>query len=116
MSQATVMTIVAHEFGHIVQSDRGYQTAIDYGVPNKVEINADFLAGYYLGVRKVSVPSVRFEIAKEFLARTGTNRPVRRHGNAEERVAAGEAGFRIGYVERKPLEDAVQASLRYIGH
>jgi hypothetical protein len=112
----SVMSIIAHEFGHVVQTDRRYQNSIDYGNPNSVEINADFLAGYYLGVRKLSVPSLQFDKAEQMFARTGNPRPDRRHGNAQERVDAARAGFQIGFIERRSLDDAVRAGLDYIGY
>jgi hypothetical protein len=45
----TVMAIVAHEFGHVLQREYGY---IDKVSDLARENNADFLSGYYLGTRK----------------------------------------------------------------
>ena len=57
----TVMTIVAHEFGHILQMKRGFISQIRNGIPLKSEINADFLSGYFLGTRKLRNSNIRFD-------------------------------------------------------
>ena len=113
----TIMAIVAHEFGHVFQMDRGYIDSIRVGRPLKSEINADFLAGYFLGMRKRQIPSLRFENAGKLFIRLGS--PVnddseRTHGNAQERLDAAEAGFRTAYLENKSLNDAVRAGLEYV--
>jgi hypothetical protein len=115
-SGTTVMAIIAHEFGHILQYDRGYRLAI---TTLQCEINADFLAGYYLARRKLAVPSVVFERAAhlfERLGRAGNGDPNRTHGDSRERVAAAEAGFRAGYDQRMSLANAVKSGWDYIGY
>jgi hypothetical protein len=81
------------------------------GRPLKSEINADFLSGYFLGTRKLQIPSLQFQKAADLLMRKAGGD----HGTAQERLNAAEAGFRVAYVENKPVDDAVQAGLRYIG-
>jgi hypothetical protein len=115
-SGTTVMAIIAHEFGHVLQNDRGYRLAI---TTLQCEINADFLSGYYLACRKLRVPSVAFERAAvlfERLGRAGNGDPNRSHGDSRERVAAAEAGFRAGYDQRMSLTEAVMAGWDYIGY
>jgi hypothetical protein len=108
-SGLTIMAVAAHEFGHILQGYRGYLPAIRVGFPQKSEIHADFLAGYFLGVRKRRIPSLRFQRAGDLFIRLGRvneGNPTRSHGNARERLDAAEAGFRVAYVENKSLDDA----------
>jgi predicted metalloprotease len=112
-----VMTIVAHEFGHILQMKRGFISQIRNGIPLKSEINADFLSGYFLGTRKLRNSNIRFEKAGELLVRMGRaneGNPTRTHGNSRERLDAAEAGFRVAYLERKSIDEAVAASLEYV--
>jgi len=116
-SGMTIMAIVAHEFAHILQSNPGYLQRIRFGYPLKSEINADFLAGYFLGIRKRRIPSLRFQKAGELFIRLGRSMngdPSRTHGDSRERLDAAEAGFRVAYVENKSLNDAVRAGLEYV--
>jgi len=112
----TVMSIVAHEFGHVLQASRGYL----HNLPVlKCEINADFLAGYYLGKRKLRVTSVSLEIAQGLFARLGRlsdGNPNRTHGDTNERVNAVRAGFHAGFNERASLDAAVEAGWRHVGY
>jgi hypothetical protein len=110
-SGMTLMAIIAHEFAHILQQDRGHIPTIRVGYPLKSETNADFLAGYFLGARKRRIPSLRFQKAGELFVRLGGGD----HGTSQQRLDAAEAGFRVAYVENKSLDDAVQVGLRYIG-
>jgi hypothetical protein len=114
-SGMTIMAIAAHEFGHVVQSDRGYLSNIRTGVPLKSEINADFLSGYFLGARKRANPAIQFRSAGALFERLGVPGPMRTHGNSQERLDAAEAGFRVAYVDNKSLDDAVRAGLEYVG-
>jgi hypothetical protein len=116
-SGTSIMAIAAHEFAHILQGQRGYLSDIRTGYPLKSEINADFLAGYFLGVRKRRVPSLRFQKAGDLFIRLGNsaNRdPRRTHGNSTERLNSAEAGFRVAYVKNGSLDDAVRAGLEYV--
>jgi hypothetical protein len=63
------MTVIAHEFGHILQHDRGYYNGVSVGGPLKAELNADFLSGYFLGRRKLRIPSLQFQKAGYLLMR-----------------------------------------------
>jgi hypothetical protein len=107
----TLITIVAHEFAHVLQHDRGYLDALKGGRPLKLELNADFLSGYFLGTRKLRIPSLQFQKAGDLLMRKAGGD----HGTPQERLNAAEAGFRAAYVEKRSVDDAVQAGLRYVG-
>jgi hypothetical protein len=114
----SIMAIAAHEFGHVLQGKIGYLDSIRNGTPLRTEINADFLAGYFLGSRKRAIPSLRFQKAGDLFIRMGlpgNDDPNRTHGNSRERLDAAEAGFRLAYVENKTLADAVRAGLEYVG-
>jgi predicted metalloprotease len=100
----TLMTVIAHEFGHILQHERGYLNAVSVGGPLKAELNADFLSGYFLGTRKLQIPSLQFQKAGDLLMRKAGGD----HGTPQQRLNAAEAGFRVAYVEKKSVDDAVQ--------
>lgn len=117
-SGSTIIAIVAHEFGHILQGQRGFLSRLRTGAPRKSEINADFLAGYYLGTRKRANPSLSFKKAGELFIRLGRMEDGddnRTHGNSKERIDAAERGFRIAYVDNKDLDHALEAGLEYVG-
>jgi hypothetical protein len=114
----TIVAIVAHEFGHIVQGNRGYLDRIHRGYPRGSEINADFLSGYFLGTRKSRNSSLSFEKAGEMFIRFGQmadGNPTRTHGDSKERLAAAETGFRAAYVRKKSFDEAVAEGLEYVG-
>jgi hypothetical protein len=119
-SGTTVMCIVSHEFGHVLQSYRGYLSALGRSMSSlAVENNADFLSGYYLGVRKQRVQSLNLQTVMDLYARIGrpgNGKSDRDHGNSEERVEAVSAGFRIGVDQKKTLNDAVRESWRHVSY
>ena len=96
-----VMAVAAHEFGHIAQFRSGVDTRLLQYQPTvkRVELHADFLSGYFLGVRKRQQPSISVWAAGHTLYRIGDyefNNP-NHHGTPDERVAAAETGFKLGY-------------------
>lgn len=114
----SIITIAAHEFAHIWQQKSGNIGRLRVGNPRKSEINADFLAGYFLGTRKILKSSLSFKPAGDLLDRLGASgegNPDRTHGNRLERLNAAEAGFRIAYVDRRDFSFAKAAGLEYVG-
>ena len=84
----------------------------------KSEINADFLAGYFLGSRKLARKSLSFKAAGDLFDRLGSlaeGNPTRTHGNRAERLDAAEAGFRVAYVDRRDFQYAIKSGLEYVG-
>jgi hypothetical protein len=115
---AAVAGVCAHEFGHILQYKLDLDTDLRQGQPTvkRVELHADFFAGYFAGVRKRQTPS--FNAAAIALAQFNSgdnmlNHPTH-HGTHEERGKAIVKGFETGYDDRKPLLDAIQISLKYV--
>jgi predicted metalloprotease len=107
----SVIGICAHEFGHIVQYFTGVYQTIVRGQPTvkRLELHADFLAGYYLGFRKRSDPSLRVWSAGDTLHRIGDTNVLARdhHGTPEERVAAAESGLSLGLNKDVDVRTAV---------
>lgn len=107
------MAIVAHEFGHIIQFNLAHYKRM---TELQAENNADFLAGYYLGVRGQTIRSLRFEKAEDLfdrLGRSGNGNPNRDHGDSTERVAAVRAGFASAHLS---LQDAIRVGLQFVGY
>ena len=113
-----VMAVAAHEFGHIAQFRSGvdgqllkYQSTV-----KRVELHADFLSGYFLGVRKRQQPSIKVRAAGDMLYRIGDyefHNP-NHHGTPDQRVMAAETGFKVGHDDRAEFGPAFSWGVEYI--
>jgi hypothetical protein len=86
---ASVVAIMAHEFGHLAQFKQGFRE------PGKrPELHADFMAGWYLSVRGRYTWVNLMPTLKLFfeLGDYQFNSPSH-HGTPQERLAAAQAGF-----------------------
>lgn len=113
-----VMAVAAHEFGHIAQFRSGVDERLlrNQRTVKRVELHSDFLSGYFLGVRKRQQPSISVWAAGHTLYRIGDyefHNP-NHHGTPDERVAAAETGFRLGYDEGAEFEQAFSRGVEYI--
>ena len=113
-----VMAVAAHEFGHIAQFRSGVDGRLlrNQRTVKRVELHADFLSGYFLGVRKRQQPSISVWAAGHTLYRIGDyefHNPSH-HGTPDERVAAAETGFGFGYDERVEFGQAFSQGVEHI--
>jgi hypothetical protein len=117
-SGVSVLGVAAHEFAHIWQFHSGYYKAIRGNGPTvkRLELNADFLAGYYLGLRKSAVPGASLWIFGEKLWGLGDMNVNDRdhHGTPAERTAAAEAGFKLSFIEKKDMATAFKSGMDYV--
>jgi hypothetical protein len=114
----SVLAIVAHEFGHIAQYSRNLVRDLRANEPTvrRIELHADYLAGWYLGVRKRQDPSVSLWASGDTFHRIGDyqfNNP-NHHGTPEQRVASSERGFELGFGKQSDFSGAVEEGRRYI--
>ena len=94
-----VLAVMAHEMGHIAQFRSGIYSTLMQGqsTVKRLELHADLLAGYFLGVRKREQPSISIFRAGTELYKIGDfdfNNPTH-HGTPDERLDAAEAGFKM---------------------
>lgn len=111
-----VTAICAHEFGHILQMKHGLDKRFA-GDPTvkRTELQADFLAGYYAGLRKRSDPDypaavfavTQFNMGDDRISFEG------HHGRPAERADAVSRGFAVAYQDRLRAAEAIEASTRY---
>lgn len=115
---AVVAAVCAHEFGHILQYKLGIEKPLRAGQPSvkRLELHADFLAGYFAGIRKLKnpkFPSAVFATSQYAIGDGFINNP-NHHGTPEERAAAVVRGFETGYRERRSIGDAVEIGIKFV--
>jgi hypothetical protein len=115
---AGVAAVCAHEFGHIVQFKRGLVATLNAGQRSvkRQELNADFMSGYFAGLRKQQRPGFPATAFAATYQRMGDNLLVspQHHGTAQERAAAIVRGFETAYREKQSLSDAIQTGVNYV--
>lgn len=117
-SGASVLIVLAHEFGHIALYLSGQEDIVQAGRPSakRGELHADFLAGYYMGLRKREVAHVSLMEAGRLIWSIGDedfSNPDH-HGTPDERHLAAEAGFALGFGQGPDFPTAFASATRYI--
>lgn len=97
----SIIAICAHEFGHILQYKTGYIGRMQAGLRTVkyVELQADYLAGVYLGKKKYDNPHLSVHGVRrtfELIGDTNVNNRGH-HGTPKERVHAIEGGYKLGF-------------------
>jgi hypothetical protein len=113
-----VTAICAHEFGHILQYKFNLRRTILAGqqTVKRLELNADYLSGYYAGtwkLRKPSYPAAIFATQQYSAGDLQVNDP-KHHGRPDERAAAVVRGFEVAHRERHNLADAIHIGINYV--
>lgn len=115
---AAVAKVCAHEFGHIAQYKYGLRDAIVAGQPTskRLELHADYLAGYFAGVRKRERPDYPAAVFAAAAHAHGDFNVTgkKHHGAPDERAAAVVRGFEVAYRERRPFQEAMRIGVRYV--
>jgi hypothetical protein len=114
---ALVSAVVAHELGHIAQFKYNLKAPLLAGqrTLKRLELHADFLAGYFAGVRKLERPDFPAAVYAVLGHSGGTFSPERfdHHGTPDERANATIRGFETSFRLRRPPGEALQIGLRY---
>lgn len=114
-----LMGVCAHEFAHIVQFFSAYHARLSAGqaTQKRVELHADFLSGYYIGLREVAyTPPALVALGRtwEALGDSAYTDP-QHHGTPDERLRAIEAGF--AFARERPefgIAPACEVGARYL--
>ena len=112
-----IVSVCAHEFGHIAQYKFGVYNRL-VGSNRRVkrlELHADFLSGYFAGIRRLQHPN--YPAATFALTQFGFgdySDDIEHHGTPVERGAAVVAGYRAGYDERLKFGFALESGIRYV--
>jgi hypothetical protein len=115
---AAVAAVCAHEFGHIVQFKKGLDKSLKAGeaTNKRIELQADYFAGFFAGVRKLqrpSFPAAVFALTQFNSGDNMINNPDH-HGTHEERGAAVSRGFESAFRLRHTFSQAINESVRYV--
>jgi hypothetical protein len=80
-----------------------------------MELHADYLSGFYLGLRKRADPSITLLAAGALFRYLGDLDVNSRdhHGTPDERIEAAEAGFAVGF-EGHALRTAIEEGIDYV--
>ncbi len=111
---AAIVAVCAHEFGHIIAIKRGEmeKLAPDPANPFRAEQHADFVSGFYAGLRTRSnagYPALFFATTMRSLG--GDSRGT--HGTRSERGAAVVAGFRAAKERNLSVSEGLNEAFRY---
>jgi hypothetical protein len=113
-----VACVCAHEFGHILQYKHGLDAVVGRGQPTvkRIELQADYFAGYFAGVRKRVRPSYPAAVFATTAHSVGDTQFGNRnhHGTPDERAAAIVEGYYAGYRDQRSLSEAMQLSTNYV--
>lgn len=114
----SVIAVVAHEFGHILQFTTGMVQRIKGGdsTVKRLELHADYMSGFYIGQLKKAHPEASFWRAGDKFRQIGTydKQDPLFHGTPEERVAASQAGFKLAYEETTDIGAAFDRAMTYV--
>lgn len=112
-----VTAVCAHEFGHILQYKHGLIDPLMVGqrTVRRVELQADFFAGYFGAIRKQERPSFPAAVIAQTQHGYGDYHVDNEghHGTPEERSAAVVAGFRAGRERRMSVTEIVEVGNNY---
>ncbi|NGZ27738.1 MAG: hypothetical protein G8345_12740 [Magnetococcales bacterium] len=114
-----VMGICAHEFGHIVQYDYHVSDRLQKRQTTNrlMELHADFLSGYYVGLRNIDYSKQQMISLGQAWEELGDNNftDPDHHGTSKERIAAMEQGYLVATQRKVNIKDAIRAGLNYLG-
>jgi hypothetical protein len=109
-----VAGILAHEFGHILQffTDYGDRLRPLDNTARPMELHADFLAGYYLGLKRlIGSMDVKAFTDSIYLKGDTNFTSEYHHGTGRERLGAVLAGYKIGLGGPSPISDVADAGM-----
>ncbi|MBV8753037.1 MAG: metalloprotease [Hyphomicrobiales bacterium] len=115
--EIAVVAICAHEFGHIAQYKYELYDRLvgPDGRVKRLELHADFLAGYFAGLRRRDRPEFPAAVFASTQFGFGDYlEDVEHHGTPEERGAAVVAGYKAGYEDKQKFGYALETGIRYV--
>jgi hypothetical protein len=116
--EAAVIGVCAHEFAHIAQMKRKqFNELIANRRVKRLELHADYLAGYFAGRRKLEnseFPAAEIALAQYTVGDFMTDNPGH-HGTPEERGQAVAEGFHAAHRDKKTFNQAFNDGMSFVG-
>ncbi len=116
--ETAISAICAHEFGHVLQFKMKLDKKILAGqkTVKRLELHADFLAGYFAGLSKQRNPEYPAAVYATTLHLLGDDEVnnEQHHGRPAERAAAIVKGFETAFRDRRSVADAIEIGTRYV--
>jgi len=111
--------ICAHQFAHIVQFFSGFYERLTKGQQTKklLVLYADFLSGYYIGLRKMHYTSAELLSLGRSWESIGDSSYTdpQHHGTPEKRLLAVEQGYRFARQRQEfGIKAACEVVARYL--
>jgi hypothetical protein len=112
-----IAAVVAHEYGHITQYKYNLKRPLLNGqdTVKRLELHADFLAGYFAGRRKLTRPDFPAAVFATTQYAAGDFRTDRasHHGTPDERANAIVKGFETAFRDKRSPSEALQIGVQY---
>jgi hypothetical protein len=116
--ETSFAAVCAHEYGHILQYKYNIDDYLLQGETSvkKLELHADFLAGYYAGAKKLKRIDFKAAVFAVTQNENGDNNFYSKthHGTPDERGNAVRAGYKASYHDRMSLNDALKYGIHYV--
>ena len=105
----SLVTVIQFKYGLLDKVNAGQPTI------KRSELQADYFAGYYAGLKKLDDPKFPAALVALMLHSFGeTLTTFQHHGTPEERGAAVATGFKASFYGGKSLSDAISESTSYV--
>jgi hypothetical protein len=115
--EAAIIAVAAHEFGHAAQHKNDCMRPLLAGqkTVKRVELHADFIAGFFAGLRKLEKPDFPAAVFATTQYAHGDFNVDRKshHGTPAERAAAVVKGFEAAFRDRMAPGEGLQVGMRY---
>jgi hypothetical protein len=115
--EIAVTAVCAHEFAHVFQYKHNLMDGLLAGqsTVKRVELQADFLAGYFAGIRKKERPAYAAAVVAATQSKFGDDAIDNRghHGTNQERGVAVVAGFKFGTGVSRSISEVIQVANNY---
>ncbi|MDP3838452.1 MAG: hypothetical protein Q8Q54_05975 [Methylococcales bacterium] len=113
-----VAGIMAHEFGHIFQYQSDFYSLLTQSQPTDrlLELHADYLAGYYLGLKRLRGGEIDIKGFLDSLYLKGDthfNSPSH-HGTPIERAKVMLEGYKLGLTNNNNIQQVAETGMNLV--